>query len=102
MGSAAGVDRSVTAGRPDPLLGTGMNACAQCGDQPPRDWKFCKKCHRWHDLATALEFAGTLGIDEYRLRRALSFLSTRRRRFVAAGAFEQLVRRVEQLEAQSS
>jgi DnaB-like helicase N terminal domain len=67
-----------------------MSGCAQCGDPCPREWRLCVKCHRWHDLAVALEFVATLGVDEFRLRRALHYLAPRPRRFANGGDAEEI------------
>lgn len=83
-----------------------MTRCITCGDPCPHAWRFCVTCHRWHDLATALEFSATLGIDEFRLKRALEHLVPRRRRGLATKAsirtaIRELIQRVEYLEARA-
>ena len=77
-----------------------MSRCRQCGDLSPEGWRYCRRCHAWDDLAVALQHAGTSGIDEFRLRRALSYISPRRRAHPLAKIVGKLMRRVEQLEAQ--
>ena len=74
--------------------------CVECGDRPPQGWTYCRKCHSWNDLYAALRFAGSVGIDERKLQRALGALSPRQPQRVTPAMLRQLVRRVADLEQQ--
>lgn len=72
--------------------------CVVCGDPPPNGWRYCRRCHDWHDMITALQYAGTIGIDEPKLQRALRRLSPRGPRHPTIAMFDKLVRRISELE----
>jgi hypothetical protein len=77
-----------------------MNAdrCVECFDPCPNGWSFCRRCHSWSDLHVALQHVGTIGLDEHRLHGALHYLVPRPRRSPTMTMFEQLRRRVAELE----
>lgn len=73
--------------------------CIECFDPAPEGWKFCRRCHAHYDLQIALRYAGNLGIDEARLKRALRILSPRcGQRYPTIAMFDKLLRRISELE----
>lgn len=72
-----------------------MNYCV-CGDQSPPGWRYCIRCHAWDDLHVALRHI-EIGVDTYRLKRALDVLRGPGHRRVTVDA---LIRRIATLEMQ--
>ena len=71
--------------------------CHHCGDPSPRGFRYCLHCHSWNDLACALQYA-RIGVDEYRLRRALRYIRRGDRRDSVRSLLAKLTRRVAELE----
>jgi len=96
--AAAAQDRAAFANDSDGESST-LPRCIQCGDHAPRGWDYCRRCHSWSDLWYALRYVETRGIDERRLRRALSYIAPQRRRHPLEHRVAQLARRIAELEA---
>jgi len=72
--------------------------CVACSDAAPEGWHFCRKCHAWNDIWRALQYRH-IGVDQRRLRGALTYLAERRPREPLESVVRKLLRRVGELEA---
>ena len=82
--------------------------CVACNDPAPRGWRYCLKCHLWHEL----DPSSYDGDDFYeRLHPALAWLDDqrldhqdqmRRRPDNLKGLVRRLLRRIEKLERKLS
>ncbi len=68
-----------------------------CGNVAPSGWRYCRACHAHNDLRIALD-RPEIGIDEFRLHRALRYFARGRTRESVRSLLAKLSRRVAELE----
>ena len=98
---ARGVTREPTTGFSHTNGDSHTYRCCACGDPCHAGWAYCQKCHAHDDLAEAFRFR-EIGLDQFRLQRALAYFHGRRHSEPLESLFRKLTRRVAALEYEES